>query len=523
MPFGGDDAQTTQTGHLLVVFAPLCLQAFKLLLFLTGIQRRIGFDCLYQLADIAAEHNVGASAGHVGGNCDHPGTASLRHDVGLARMLLGVEHLMRQLFFFKQSCNDLGVFNRCGAHQHRLPALMAFADVGNGGLVFLMGGFIDPILLVIAATGLVGRNHHGLQPVNFLELVGFGIGRASHAGQLFVQPEVILESDGCHGLVFWLDRHTLLGLYRLVQAFAPAPPGHQPPGELIDNHHLAGLHHIVLIAVVQVLCPQRRIQMVHQRDVGRVIQAGAFGNQSHFKQDALGVFMTTLGQENLVTFFINGEVARFGNALAGVGVGFALLFFKLWHDQLDALIQIGLVFGLATDDQGRARLVNQNRIHLIDNRVVQAPLHPVCCLIHHVVAQVVKAILVVSAVGDVGPVGSLLFFARHVGQIDADRQPQKVVKLAHPLGISISEVVIYRHHMHALAGQGIQVHRQGGGQGLAFAGAHFGDFSVMQRHAAEQLHIEMAHLHDPLGALAHHRKSLRQQIIQCGALGHALF
>jgi hypothetical protein len=34
--------------------------------------------------------------------------------------------------------------------------------------------------------------------------------------------------------------------------------------------------------------------------------------------------------------------------------------------------------------------------------------------------------------------------------------------------------------VHALAGQRIQVHRQRGGQGLAFAGAHLGNLAVVQ-------------------------------------------
>jgi hypothetical protein len=76
--------------------------------------------------------------------------------------------------------------------------------------------------------------------------------------------------------------------------------------------------------------------------------------------------------------------------------------------------------------------------------------------------------------------------------------------------------------VHALAGQRIQVHRQRGGQRLAFAGAHFGDLAVVQRHAAEQLDVEVAHLHDALGAFAHRGKSLRQQGIEGLALGDAV-
>ncbi len=68
--------------------------------------------------------------------------------------------------------------------------------------------------------------------------------------------------------------------------------------------------------------------------------------------------------------------------------------------------------------------------------------------------------------------------------------------------------------MHALAGQGVEVDRQGGDQRLALAGAHLGDLAVVQHHAADQLHIEMAHAESSFRRLAHDRKCLRQEVIE---------
>ncbi|OIQ72195.1 hypothetical protein GALL_461840 [mine drainage metagenome] len=265
----------------------------------------------------------------------------------------------------------------------------------------------------------MGWNDHGLQIVDLMEFVGFGVGRTGHAGQLAVQTEVVLERDRGHGLVFRLDGDTFLGFYGLMQAFTPTPAGHQAPGELIDDDDLAGLYHVVLVTVVQVLGPQRRVQMVHQRDVGRVIQTGTLRNQIHFVQDAFGIFVTALGQENLVTFFINGEVADFGDALAGVRISFAFLFFQLRHDLLDGLVQIGLIFSLATDNQRRAGLVNQDRVDLVDDGVVQAALHTVSSFVDHVVTQVVKPVFIVGAVGDISPISGLFLFTWHLGQVNA--------------------------------------------------------------------------------------------------------
>ncbi len=76
--------------------------------------------------------------------------------------------------------------------------------------------------------------------------------------------------------------------------------------------------------------------------------------------------------------------------------------------------------------------------------------------------------------------------------------------------------------MHTFARNGIQVGRQRGRQGFALTRAHLGDLAVVQSNATGQLHIKVAHLHDTLGALAHHSKSLRQQGVQTLTRGGAV-
>jgi hypothetical protein len=46
------------------------------------------------------------------------------HDFRLTRMLLGVQHLMRQLFLVEQAGQQFGGFDRGRADQHRLTTLM---------------------------------------------------------------------------------------------------------------------------------------------------------------------------------------------------------------------------------------------------------------------------------------------------------------------------------------------------------------------------------------------------------------
>ena len=173
-----------------------------------------------------------------------------------------------------------------------------------------------------------------------------------------------------------------------------------------------------------------------------------------------------------------------------------------------------MVFRLTADDQRGARLVNQDGIHLINNGKVQTTLNPIRRFVDHVVAQIVKTILVVGAVGNVRSVGRLLFITRHIGQVDAHRQAQKVVQLAHPARIAVGQVIVDRDNVDALARQGVEVNRQGGGQGFTFTRAHFRNFAIVQGHAAQHLHVKVAHLHDAFGAFAHDSKRLGQQGIQ---------
>ena len=90
-----------------------------------------------------------------------------------------------------------------------------------------------------------------VQTVDGVELLPLSPSRAGHAGELLVQPEVVLESDGSVGYALALDAHPLLRLHRLVQPVRPAAPVHQTPGELVHDDHFAVLDHVVMVPPVE--------------------------------------------------------------------------------------------------------------------------------------------------------------------------------------------------------------------------------------------------------------------------------
>ncbi len=97
---------------------------------------------------------------------------------------------------------------------------------------------------------------------------------------------------------------------------------------------------------------------------------------------------------------------------------------------------------------------------------------------------------------------------------DADGQPEELVDGAHPRRVASGQIVVDGDDVDAVAGQRVEINGQGGDQRLAFAGLHLGDAALMQHHAADQLHIEMALAQGALGRLADGGERFRDQIIE---------
>jgi hypothetical protein len=356
--------------------------------------------------------------------------------------------------------------------------------------------------MVGADHRLVGRDDHDLEAVDLLELEGLGVRRAGHAGQRLVHAEVVLEGDRGERLVLLADLDALLGLDGLVQAVGPAPSRHGAAGELVDDHHLAVLDDVLHVAAVDEVRAQRRGEVLHEHDVARVVQALARLDQPGLRHQLLDLGVAGLGEEGLLGLQVHAEVA--GAVLLGLRL-------EPGHQLVDAQVGLGAVLGRPGNDQRRARLVDQDRVHLVDDGEVQAALGALFEAEGEVVAQVVEAELVVGAVGDVGVVGGALVGRLLAGPDDPDRQAEGLVDRPHPVGVALRQVLVHRDDVHALARQGVEIGRQRGDQGLALAGAHFRDLALVQRHAADQLDVEVAHPEGPLGGLAGQREGLRAE------------
>ncbi len=305
-------------------------------------------------------------------------------------------------------------------------------------------------------------------------------------------------------LVLGLDRHVLLGLERLVQPFGVAPALHHAPGEFVDDDHFVVLDDVVAVALEQLVRAERLLDVVDDGDVLDVVERVAL-EQIGLGQELLDMLIAGLGQGDDAGLLVELEIA----------------FDEPRNEGVDGGVELGAVLERARDDERRARLVDQDRVHLVDDGEVVAALHHLAYRVFHVVAEIVEAELVVGAVGDIAAILLAPLLVAEIVHDAADGKPQELVDGAHPGGVALGEIVVDGNDMDAAAGERVEIDGQRGDQRLAFAGLHLGDAALMQHHAADHLHVEMALAEGALGRLAHSGEGFGDQIVERGAGAHA--
>src|SRR5882757_7750226 len=280
---------------------------------------------------------------------------------------------MRDAGLFQNFGNGFGFFDGDGAYEHRLSALVKMADTVGQRIVFLEDavdhgfklfffGAIDDVGIFPANQRAIRWNHDNVKVVNLAEFGSFGFRGTGHAGKLFVHAEVILEGDRRERLVFPLDLHAFFSFNGLVETVGPAPTGHLPSGEFVDDDDFAIFVDVVDIDFVQRMGAQGLIDMVHRVDVGRIGHIGQ-------AEEALTLIEAFFGQRGLAMLFVDGVVDVTD---------------QLGNDFVDLEIFVGGLFGWAGDNQRGARLVDQDGVDFIDDGEVMATLNAVREVVLHV-------------------------------------------------------------------------------------------------------------------------------------------
>ena len=248
-------------------------------------------------------------------------------------------------------------------------------------------------------------------------------------------------------------------------------------------------------------------------DVREVFQPeGLFGlgDAARGERGGAGLFVDdVVGVEILALFLL----------LVDGGVDHAL---ETAHEVVRLAVEIGALVALAGDDQRGPGLVDEDGVHLVDDREDVPALDHVALVERHVVAQVVEAHLVVRAVCNVAVVGRAALLARQAVDDQTDRQAHEAVHLAHPLAVAAGKIVVDGNDVHALAREGVEVGGQHGDERFALTGLHFGDAALMEHDAADELDVEGLHAQHAPGGLAGRGEGLGQDVVGRLALLKAL-
>ena len=240
--------------------------------------------------------------------------------------------------------------------------------------------------------------------------------------------------------------------------------------------------------------PQRLLDVVrpvHQRRVGV---------EALDPHQSLRLLNTALAEQTLLLLELDLEV---------------LVFLQLSRDAiaLQVLLDFPLL-GDARDDQRGPRLVDQDRVDLIDDREVELLLDLLRSVPLHVVAQVVEAEFVVRAVEDVAGVLRMPLARRHARLDRAYGQSEVLVDRRHPVPVALGEVVVHGDEVGALALERVEREGEGRDEGLALTGHHLRDVAVVQVCSTDDLHVEVPLPQRAHRGLACHRKHLRERIVQ---------
>ena len=166
------------------------------------------------------------------------------------------------------------------------------------------------------------------------------------------------------------------------------------------------------------------------------------------------------------------------------------MFSKLGNQFVDLLIEVSAFLGGPRDDQRRPGLVDQNRVHFIDDCKIQFALRFGFKRKREIVPQVVEAKFVIGRISNVGIVSVAFLVLCLTALRYADREAQELVNRSHPVRVALRQIFVDGHNVDALSTDRVQVGGQCRHQGLTLAGTHFGDIAIVQYHAADELHIE---------------------------------
>ena len=404
---------------------------------------------------------------------------------------------MRNLSHIKHMGKLFGLFNGGGTNQYGLTGGMAAFHFLHYSTVLASFRFENHIRQIFTLNRFIGRNLDNRETINLNKFLLFCFCSTSHAGQLVIHSEIILEGNGSQSLAFSLNFQPFLGFDGLMKSVGIAAAIHETTGKFINNDHFTVFNYIVLIPLHHGLSTEGLNEKMVQLQIFRIIQ---IFHMKHFFHLCNPGFCRSHG----FLFFIDGVV---------------FIFFQMRHQLGHDIVIICRFLTGAGNNQRCTSFIDKNRVYFIDQAVMKGALHHLVQGGNHVIAKVVKAEFIIRSVGNIGIISNLSLLEIQVMDNEAYGKAEEFIDLSHPFAVALCQVIIDRNDVNAFPFQGIQVNRSGSYQGFTFTGTHFSNITAVENNTANQLHIEMAHAQYATGRFADNCKGFRKDIVQCFALG----
>ena len=318
---------------------------------------------------------------------------------------------------FQHMAQHFRGFDGNGSYQHRLALFMGLYDLLHNRVEFFLLCLINGVLQVLTDHRAVCGDHDNIHAINIPELPLLRLGCTGHTGLFAELIKEVLEGDGSQSPGLSSYVYVLLCLNGLVETVGIPAARHNTASELVNDQYLVVLYHIVLIPEHHVIGTEGQDDIMLDLQVLRIGQV--------FNMEELLHLLNAFGRQvyNLI-LLIDNEISGLLDLLAHDSVEFIELSGLLAPGQLSRqhiadLVKLCGLPALAGNDQRRSGLIDEDRVHLVDDTVIQIPQNHLLFVDGHIVTKIVKAQLIVRHIGDIAVVGGLSFLRGHGVQYHA--------------------------------------------------------------------------------------------------------
>ena len=402
--------------------------------------------------------------------------------------------------------------NRRSTNQDRLTTAISLMHSGNHSRPLCRLRQIHSVLFIHTLDWFVRRNPNDRQSVDRFEFLRRCNGSTCHTSFLLILIEEILERDRRHRLCLTLNINMFLGLQSLMQAIRKTPAFHDTACKTVHQHHGAVFDHVIPVTLIQRMCLQSHLHMMAEHQmlrIGIILQI----------QNLLNLSDTPVRQVHAAVFFIDHIIAGLLSSIAGQRIQLADLTrtcaaLQLLHQVITLPVKLQSRAFHAGDNQRRPGLVDQYRIDFVHDRIKKTPLHAALLIHRHVITQIVEPQFIVRHIRDIAGICLLTAQQVHSLQNHAHRYTEKPVDPSDIHRITVGQIIIDGHNMHATARQTHQIRRKSCHKGLTLASLHLSNMPLIKGNTAQNLNVIRIQSDRAISCFPDRCKRLRQQLIQ---------